>query len=100
MTMRFASASSPACRGLKRVAMGNAFHAFGGRMSEIGQAGLEGGDGLLVALVENPLADAPRRHEVGRRQRRQMRRDAGLRQAAIVELAGADTHLERMRLGG
>src|ERR1700750_1031949 len=70
-------------------------------MSEILlQAGEEFRDDVLVALVENPLADALGGHEAGAVQCSEMRGDGGLRQAAALEHAGADAHFERMMLIG
>src|SRR6202022_4342185 len=54
---------------------------------------------LFVALEEHPLADTLRAHEPRALQRREMRRDGRLRQAAAgVDPAGADAVVERQLL--
>ncbi|MBB3381724.1 hypothetical protein FHX12_000374 [Rhizobium sp. BK609] len=55
-------------------------------------------DELLVALVENPLAEAPGRHQAGTVKRAEVGRDGGLRETAPLKLAGADTKLQRVFL--
>ncbi|ENN87885.1 hypothetical protein RHSP_48728 [Rhizobium freirei PRF 81] len=58
----------------------------------------EGRDGLLIALVENPLAQALCRHKASTMQRAEMSGHGGLRQAAAFELAGANAEFQRMLL--
>src|SRR5690606_14342454 len=94
--MRLARLMSPTCTESKSEVM-EYFLATG---SESGKGLPEGGDRRLVAGIAHRLPDAARRHEPGGGKGGKMGGDGRLRQAAALEAAGADPHVERVNLPG